>query len=526
MLDNSNEFLYITGEAGGDILTKKFNLNLNEIWSRVFHNLGFDRGMDLVISEGFVYVTGYITNSTTGKCDIILLKYDRNNSGNILWTKTFGDAIYDDQAFGITDAGLQEVFICGYETHKKNKKNIKVYKCNKVTGNVAWQTTYDGKSYDDVGTDILTDGNYLYVVGSTYQNSLHKEDIIQLTYDINNPLICDTLILKNKGREIPTSFLISEYSRSAQQKSRTSLTSFTDNILLGTRDYLIITLKGSEVLWQKRFDGNSLDDVPTSLAVYDSNLYITGYSYRSEDNSDFATIKYKLYEDGAYGWTDTNVRYWDYNGGKDQGSSIKVKDRDTIYVAGVSELANQGFVIKKYRQTNNGNGVILTWEKFYGPNTDNIPGYSTMQKVSLVEIDSSDNVYQINYMWNQFNKYYAIVKYDANGNVLFVTDNMNDGSDSRNLIANISNKITNLSNSPNPFNPVTQIKFDLTVGAHINLKIFDMSGKEIQTLVDEFRESGNYSETFDAGSLSSGVYFYSIYAGDVLLQTKKCLLVK
>ena len=321
--------------------------------------------------------------------------------------------------------------------------------------------------------------------------------------------------------------MISEYSRSTWQKSRTTLTSLTDNILPGTRDYLIITLIGSEVLWQKKFDGSSLDDVPTSVAVYDSNLFVTGYSYRSEDNSDFATIKYKLFENGAYGWTDTNVKYLDYKGGKDQGSSIKVKDRDTIYVAGVSEFSKEEFVIKKYRQTNSGGGgVINVWEEFYGPDIDNVPGYSTMQKASLVELDSNGYVYQINYMWNQFNKYYAIVKYDANGNVLFVIDNINDGSDSRNLKASPSNKITNLSNSPNPFNPVTQIKFDLSVSAHINLKIFDMSGKEIQTLVDEFRESGNYSETFDAGSLSSGVYFYSIYVGNVLLQTEKCLLVK
>ncbi|MEO7357783.1 MAG: hypothetical protein ABIY50_09745, partial [Ignavibacteria bacterium] len=356
---NETGFVFITGEENNDIIFKKGDLNGNILWATNYVNPGFDRGMDLSILTDWIYVTGYISNPSTGKYDIILIKYNIQN-GNILWAKTFGDVNYDDQAFGIVKDDIGYIYVTGYSSHKNSKKNITTLKYEIENGILDDQFTYDGKSYDDVGTDILTDGNYLYVVGSTYQNTHHKEDIIQLTYDINNPSVCDTLVLKNKGREIPTSFLISEYSRNTQQKSRTSLTSFTDNILLGTRDYLIITLKGSEVLWQKRFDGNSLDDVPTSLAVYDSNLYVTGYSYRSEDNSDFATIKYKLYEDGAYGWTDTNVRYLDYNGGKDQGSSIKVKDRDTIYVAGVSELANQGFVIKKYRQTNNGNGVILT----------------------------------------------------------------------------------------------------------------------------------------------------------------------
>jgi len=172
MLDNANEFVYITGEANGDIFVRKTNFNLDPIWYSPYFSPGLDRGIDLVITQDFVYVTGHITNSATGKYDIILLKME-NVGGNILWTKTFGSPNYDDQAFGIVDAGLDDVYICGYETNKITKKNIKVYGCDRF-GNTIWQTTYDGKSYDDVGTDILTDGNYLYVVGSTYQNFLHK----------------------------------------------------------------------------------------------------------------------------------------------------------------------------------------------------------------------------------------------------------------------------------------------------------------------------------------------------------------
>ena len=480
ILDNANEFVYITGEANGDIFTTKLGFNLAHFWTKEFHNPGLDRGMDLIISESFVYVAGYLSNPVTGLYDIILLKLD-NDVGEINWTRTFGESNYNDQAFGIVSDNLGNIFVTGYSTHKKLKKNIVTLKYEADGGALISQLTYDGKSHDDdVGTDILTDGNYLYVVGSTYQDILHKEDIIQLTYDIDNPSICDTLILKYKGRETPTSFVISEYSRSKWQKSRTSLTSLTDNLSSGSIDYLIITMKESEVLWQKKFNGSSLDDVPTSVAVYDSNLFVTGYSYRSENNSDFATIKYKLYENGAYGWTDTNVRYLDYKGGKDQGSSVKVKDKNTIYVAGVSEYAEREFVIHEYFQTNNGSHIILAWDQYYSPNIEDVPGYATMQKASLVELDSNGNVYQINYMWNQFNKYYAIVKYDSNGNVLYVFDNINDASDSRNLKVSTSNKITNLSNSPNPFNPVTQIKFDLSANAHIKLKIFDCQEKKFK----------------------------------------------
>jgi hypothetical protein len=65
-------------------------------------------------------------------------------------------------------------------------------------------------------------------------------------------------------------------------------------------------------------------------------------------------------------------------------------------------------------------------------------------------------------------------------------------------------------NFPNPFNPVTTIRFDLSSGGHVLLEIINMVGQEVVTLVDEVREAGGHSVQFNAGGLASGVYFYRL----------------
>ena len=81
-------------------------------------------------------------------------------------------------------------------------------------------------------------------------------------------------------------------------------------------------------------------------------------------------------------------------------------------------------------------------------------------------------------------------------------------------------------NYPNPFNPATTIDFSIPVSSKVTLKVYDPVGKEVSTLVNEFRNAGNYSVNFSAGSeLNSGIYFYKITAGE-FISTKKFMLVK
>jgi len=81
------------------------------------------------------------------------------------------------------------------------------------------------------------------------------------------------------------------------------------------------------------------------------------------------------------------------------------------------------------------------------------------------------------------------------------------------------------SNYPNPFNPVTNIKFDLLKDVQVSIKIYDIVGREVKTLVNEFKTAGRYSVTFSGFDFASGVYYYSIKAGE-FEQVRKMILLK
>jgi hypothetical protein len=80
-------------------------------------------------------------------------------------------------------------------------------------------------------------------------------------------------------------------------------------------------------------------------------------------------------------------------------------------------------------------------------------------------------------------------------------------------------------NHPNPFNPTTTINYSLPSEGNVTLKIYDIQGNEVITLVNETKVAGYYNVVFNASNLSSGLYFYSIRSGD-FLSTKKMLLLK
>lgn len=82
-----------------------------------------------------------------------------------------------------------------------------------------------------------------------------------------------------------------------------------------------------------------------------------------------------------------------------------------------------------------------------------------------------------------------------------------------------------ISNFPNPFNPSTKISFSIPSDGFVRLSVFDITGRIIRTLINEFRISGNYEETFDGSNIATGVYFYRLETnGDVT--TKKMTLIK
>jgi hypothetical protein len=80
-------------------------------------------------------------------------------------------------------------------------------------------------------------------------------------------------------------------------------------------------------------------------------------------------------------------------------------------------------------------------------------------------------------------------------------------------------------NYPNPFNPTTNVQFTIPKDGFVNLRVFDVSGRLVQTYTDGFMSAGSYNVDFDGTELSSGIYFYTLTAGS-FTETKKMILVK
>jgi hypothetical protein len=101
----------------------------------------------------------------------------------------------------------------------------------------------------------------------------------------------------------------------------------------------------------------------------------------------------------------------------------------------------------------------------------------------------------------------------------------------QNIITDVKNEKAvvysfNLSqNYPNPFNPTTTIKYQIAKAGFVTLKVYNILGKEVATLVNEEKQPGNYYADFNGSGLSSGIYFYRISSGS-FISTKKMILLK
>jgi hypothetical protein len=79
-------------------------------------------------------------------------------------------------------------------------------------------------------------------------------------------------------------------------------------------------------------------------------------------------------------------------------------------------------------------------------------------------------------------------------------------------------------NYPNPFNPTTTIKYSIKETERVTLKAYNTLGKEVTSLVNELKAPGEYTATFDASTLSGGIYFYTMQAGEYVATNKLLLL--
>ncbi|MCX6159418.1 MAG: T9SS type A sorting domain-containing protein [Ignavibacteriae bacterium] len=104
-------------------------------------------------------------------------------------------------------------------------------------------------------------------------------------------------------------------------------------------------------------------------------------------------------------------------------------------------------------------------------------------------------------------------------------------TDIRKLSSDIPLSFALAQNYPNPFNPTTKIKFDVVKSGNVKILVYDILGREVQTLVNEMLQPGKYETTFDGSNLTSGIYFYRLTALDnssnvTFTETKRLVYLK
>jgi len=171
----------------------------------------------------------------------------------------------------------------------------------------------------------------------------------------------------------------------------------------------------------------------------------------------------------------------------------------------ISEIINYGFEIQKAAERDREYQTI--------PNSF-IPGHGTTivpQDYSFVDHSGTTGM-----------QYYRLKQIDLDGAIQF-SDAIHIAIVTG-LAENSPARFELLQNSPNPFNPATVINYQLPFHNHVTLKIYDLLGQEIATLVDGAEESGFKSARFDASHLPSGVYIYRLEAGGFVIAKKLVLL--
>jgi len=122
-----------------------------------------------------------------------------------------------------------------------------------------------------------------------------------------------------------------------------------------------------------------------------------------------------------------------------------------------------------------------------------------------------------------FNRQPTAVVFDPNNDIVLKTATLSVGLNNTSSI--IPSRFAVYQNYPNPFNPTTNIKFEIPKNTFVTLKVYDVVGKEVATLINEERNAGSYNVDWNASFYPSGVYFYSFKAGN-FTETKRMLLIK
>jgi len=232
------------------------------------------------------------------------------------------------------------------------------------------------------------------------------------------------------------------------------------------------------------------------------NVYVSGYGGQDAPfGASFVTIKYNSVGDSLW----TRIYHHTYHSG-DVPESIVADKYGNVYVTGMSDSAFLNYKMTTLKYDSLGN---RKWTARYP-----VEFTFTSSEGKFIKLDSTGNIYITGEGDGSSSGLDIIVlKYST-------TTGIRNNS---NLIPK-ENKL--FQNYPNPFNATTKIEFAIKENGAVQLVVFDILGRKIYSLVDNYRSAGKYETTFDASNLSSGIYFYRLSFKGEVIDNKKLFLIK
>jgi hypothetical protein len=238
-----------------------------------------------------------------------------------------------------------------------------------------------------------------------------------------------------------------------------------------------------------------------SVSVSGSVVHVVWRDYRDGNFE----IYYKRSTDGGVSWgSDTRLT-----------SNSAVSDLPSVSVSG-------SVVHLVWRDDRDGNQEIYYKRSIDGgiswSSDTRLTSNSSVKLYSSVSV--SDSVVHVAWTDTRDGNYEIYYKRNPTGNIVGV----------KIISSEIPEEFSLSQNYPNPFNPGTNIKFTIPKSGLVTLKVYDVLGNEIATLVDEYKPVGSYEVKFDVGQdsspdMASGIYFYKLQAGNYI-ETKKMILLK
>jgi len=460
---------------------------LGQGWTKTFGGGSDDFGFSVEqTTDGGYIITGSTYSFGNGAADVWLIKTDVN--GDEEWNQTFGGSDEDE---GI---GVQQTTDGGYILTGYTQSDVWLLKTDSQ-GNEEWNQTFGeiGGSNTDTGNSVqqTTDGGFI-IAGWTHSFGNGWSDVWLIKTDSNG----------NEEWNKTFGGSGSDYGFSVEQTTDGGyiITGWTDSFGNGSYDvWLIKTDSNGNEEWNQTFGGTN-SDVGYSVQQTDDGGYIvTGYT-NSFGNGGYDIWLIKTDSNGDSLWTKT---YGGISG--DGGFSVQqTTDGGYIITGYTNSFGNGANDVWLIKTDSNGNEE---WNQTFGGSDDDWS--------SSVE-QTTDGGYIITGYTDSFGNGVAdvwLIKTDSNGNLETST------------IVGLPTKYTLSQPYPNPFNPTITIKFSIPQTEFVTVKVYNIVGNEITTLLNDELSTGYHSIQWDGSHQPSSVYFVKIESGG-FVQTRKMVLLK